>query len=58
MTDYLAQVPPTNGWMLELGREGAGNDFKCGYRLVENLVWHTLVLLTPSASTYQATLSW
>ncbi|KAH8928178.1 Metallo-hydrolase/oxidoreductase [Atractiella rhizophila] len=32
--DLLGAVPPTNGWMLELGSVGAGNDeFSCGYRI-------------------------
>ena len=28
------QVPPTNGWMLELGYKdgGSGDNFQCGYR--------------------------
>lgn len=30
--DLLAAVPPTNGWMLELGY-GQESDFQCGYRI-------------------------
>ena len=41
MNDLLAAVPPTNGWMVELGYKAApspaspGTDstFKCGYRI-------------------------
>ena len=37
MNDLLQAVPPTNGWMIELGEEavkegGSGGEFKCGYR--------------------------
>jgi len=36
--DILGAVPPTNGWMLELGygkagASGASDDFECGYRI-------------------------
>lgn len=37
--EVLQAVPPTNGWMLELGyvpaenRGGSGGDFTCGYRI-------------------------
>jgi hypothetical protein len=33
--DLVKAVPPTNGWMLELGRfQGSGDDsFVCGYRI-------------------------
>ncbi|KAK3171230.1 hypothetical protein OEA41_003314 [Lepraria neglecta] len=35
MNDLLAAVPPTNGWMMELGyhAEGSSDDFQCGYRI-------------------------
>jgi len=36
MNDLLGAVPPTNGWMLELGSYvsgGSETDFKCGYRI-------------------------
>ena len=34
--DFLKAVPPTNGWMVELGRSKGSEDDKweCGYRLV------------------------
>ncbi|KAH0844494.1 hypothetical protein AYO21_00965 [Fonsecaea monophora] len=37
--DILGAIPPTNGWMLELGytgdssASGPGSDFECGYRI-------------------------
>ncbi|KAL0258454.1 hypothetical protein SLS55_005947 [Diplodia seriata] len=35
--EFLQAVPPTNGWMLELGYRDAGEDegasFRCGYRI-------------------------
>lgn len=31
LNDLLGAVPPTNGWMVELGSEGAGG-WDCGYR--------------------------
>lgn len=33
--DILGAVPPTNGWMVELGyfKEGTTDDFECGYRI-------------------------
>jgi len=35
VNDLLGAVPPTNGWMLELGKGGASDqDFECGYRYV------------------------
>ncbi|KAL8678890.1 MAG: hypothetical protein Q9186_004784 [Xanthomendoza sp. 1 TL-2023] len=33
LNDLVNAVPPTNGWMIELGYEGGGDDFKCGYRI-------------------------
>ncbi|KAL6717260.1 hypothetical protein ACLMJK_005175 [Lecanora helva] len=34
MNDLLSAVPPTNGWMLELGSHSEGEkDFQCGYRI-------------------------
>ena len=35
LNEYLKAVPPTNGWMVELGyskTQGSDEDFKCGYR--------------------------
>ncbi|KAL8987573.1 MAG: hypothetical protein Q9177_003228, partial [Variospora cf. flavescens] len=32
LNDMVAAVPPTNGWMMELGYKD-GDDFKCGYRI-------------------------
>ncbi|KAK4539467.1 hypothetical protein LTR36_010903 [Oleoguttula mirabilis] len=32
INDFLGAVPPTNGWMIELGYK-AGSDFKTGYRI-------------------------
>lgn len=35
MNEYLKAVPPTNGWMVELGygkKQGNDEDFECGYR--------------------------
>ncbi|OAP63104.1 hypothetical protein AYL99_02331 [Fonsecaea erecta] len=33
--DILGAIPPTNGWMLELGytSDASGADFECGYRI-------------------------
>ncbi|KAL9020790.1 MAG: hypothetical protein Q9185_001974 [Variospora sp. 1 TL-2023] len=33
LNDMVGAVPPTNGWMMELGYKD-GDDFKCGYRYV------------------------
>ncbi|MCJ1332063.1 hypothetical protein MMC10_008755 [Thelotrema lepadinum] len=40
LNDLVAAVPPTNGWMIELGSEGAAKsegegegEFRCGYRI-------------------------
>ena len=35
LADGPFQIPPTNGWMVELGYEPSGDDeaFKCGYRI-------------------------
>lgn len=33
MNDLLGAVPPTNGWMLELGRGSPASDFRPGYRI-------------------------
>ncbi|KAI9875913.1 MAG: hypothetical protein M1830_007784 [Pleopsidium flavum] len=36
MNEYLQAVPPTNGWMVELGygkKQGNDEDFECGYRI-------------------------
>ncbi|SLM37436.1 Beta-lactamase-like [Lasallia pustulata] len=30
---YLEAVPPTNGWMVELGVEREGGGFECGFRI-------------------------
>ncbi|KAL8971038.1 MAG: hypothetical protein Q9197_003486 [Variospora fuerteventurae] len=32
LNDMVGAVPPTNGWMMELGYKD-GDDFKCGYRI-------------------------
>ena len=35
VNEYLKAVPPTNGWMVELGQskqQGSDEDFQCGYR--------------------------
>lgn len=32
-TDATIQVPPTNGWMLELGTQSENGGFTCGYRI-------------------------
>ncbi|KAL9009382.1 MAG: hypothetical protein Q9173_005587 [Seirophora scorigena] len=32
LNDMVGAVPPTNGWMMELGYK-KGEDFKCGYRI-------------------------
>ena len=33
LNDLVAAVPPTNGWMIELGSEGQSEEsFDCGYR--------------------------
>ena len=33
LNDLVQAVPPTNGWMIELGAEGQdGSSFQCGYR--------------------------
>jgi len=35
LNEYLKAVPPTNGWMVELGygkQQGADETFECGYR--------------------------
>jgi len=31
LNEWVGAVPPTNGWMVELGSEGAGG-WECGYR--------------------------
>ncbi|KAK6381388.1 hypothetical protein LTS17_004445 [Exophiala oligosperma] len=31
--DILGAVPPTNGWMLELGYSSSSSSFECGYRI-------------------------
>ncbi|KAL9579073.1 MAG: hypothetical protein Q9203_006853 [Teloschistes exilis] len=33
LNDLINAVPPTNGWMLELGYKSSEEDFKCGYRI-------------------------
>ncbi|KAL8710554.1 MAG: hypothetical protein Q9225_007270 [Loekoesia sp. 1 TL-2023] len=33
LNDFINAVPPTNGWMLELGYRGDGEEFRCGYRI-------------------------
>ncbi|KAI4204786.1 MAG: hypothetical protein LQ350_000852 [Teloschistes chrysophthalmus] len=33
LNDLVNAVPPTNGWMLELGYKSGEEDFKCGYRI-------------------------
>ncbi|KAL8809423.1 MAG: hypothetical protein Q9223_007929, partial [Gallowayella weberi] len=33
LNDLVNAVPPTNGWMIELGYKGGVDDFKCGYRI-------------------------
>lgn len=33
VNDLLGAVPPTNGWMLELGFDEGSGEFKCGYRI-------------------------
>lgn len=35
LNDLIKAVPPTNGWMLELGYKDEGGEFKCGYRYVQ-----------------------
>lgn len=37
LNEYLKAVPPTNGWMVELGygKQGSDEDFQCGYRYVQ-----------------------
>ena len=32
LNEYLRAVPPTNGWMVELGGESGEEGFECGYR--------------------------
>ena len=32
MNDLVKAVPPTNGWMVELGKMETGEEWKCGYR--------------------------
>ncbi len=45
------QVPPTNGWMIELGYK-SDEDFKCGYRCVQSLggLWNDPLWLTFESS--------
>ncbi|KAL8661487.1 MAG: hypothetical protein Q9202_005552 [Teloschistes flavicans] len=33
LNDLVKAVPPTNGWMLELGYKSGEEDFQCGYRM-------------------------
>lgn len=33
VNDLVQAVPPTNGWMLELGEERADDEFFVGYRI-------------------------
>ncbi|KAL9023197.1 MAG: hypothetical protein Q9196_007346, partial [Gyalolechia fulgens] len=33
LNDLINAVPPTNGWMLELGYQDEKEEFKCGYRI-------------------------
>ncbi|GAM39464.1 hypothetical protein TCE0_034r11036 [Talaromyces pinophilus] len=33
LNDLLQAVPPTNGWMVELGNSTSSSDFKVGYRI-------------------------
>lgn len=33
LNELLKAIPPTNGWMVELGEERAGGEFFCGYRI-------------------------
>ena len=50
LNDLVAAVPPTNGWMIELGSEGAAKsegegegEFRCGYRSVfPSIPFHSL----------------
>ena len=32
LNEYLQAVPPTNGWMVELGVARGEESFECGYR--------------------------
>ncbi|KAL8825719.1 MAG: hypothetical protein Q9170_007684 [Blastenia crenularia] len=34
LNDLISAVPPTNGWMIELGYKKEGTEFSCGYRYV------------------------
>ncbi|KAL9627569.1 MAG: hypothetical protein Q9204_006473, partial [Flavoplaca sp. TL-2023a] len=33
LNEIVEAVPPTNGWMIELGYKNAEDEFKCGYRI-------------------------
>ncbi|KAL9032110.1 MAG: hypothetical protein Q9180_006695 [Flavoplaca navasiana] len=52
----VIQVPPTNGWMMELGYKNAQDDFKCGYRYVLYPLYPTPPPPFPFTSSPQLTL--
>lgn len=33
VNELLGAIPPTNGWMIELGEERSGDDLAVGYRI-------------------------
>lgn len=33
VNELIKVIPPTNGWMVELGEERGGGEFFCGYRI-------------------------
>ena len=62
LNDLVGAVPPTNGWMVELGRSRSQTgDWECNYRFVENVWSREMRMLIPEACiayTYLATRCW
>ena len=45
MNEFLKAVPPTNGWMVELGygtTQGSDESFQCGYRYPRSFGYHVI----------------
>lgn len=55
--DLSKAVPPTNGWMVELGYSSAGNDesLENGYRCRPQICSAIVLILSQSESTSQET---
>lgn len=61
LNDIVKAIPPTNGWMVELGRtkrSPGAQGWECGYRYDFILTAHHRRLKIAAGSTYRETRSW